>query len=115
MNLQKNIIRRYKETYPQDKLKDISKKTSIQITRVFRLLNGAEMKVSELEAFMKTLAQSSEQTPLVKLAQECELELSKERKLFVITQLKHALKINQFKKTLDSQTFLFNSPEVQVG
>ena len=77
MNLQQNIIRRYKETYPEDKLKDISNKTSIQITRVFRILNGAEMKVLELEAFMNTLRQSSEQTPLVTLAQSCEQELSK--------------------------------------
>lgn len=56
--LEKEIIRRYRQVYPKDTLKMISEKTGIQITRVFRIMNGKPMKVKELEVFERVINQS---------------------------------------------------------
>lgn len=53
--LEKEIIRRYRRVFPNDTLKVISEKTGIQITRVFRIMNGKPMKVAELEVFERIL------------------------------------------------------------
>jgi len=53
--LEKEVIRRYRQVFPHDTLKVISQKTGIQITRVFRIMNGKPMKVKELEIFENIL------------------------------------------------------------
>ncbi|MFA5583405.1 MAG: hypothetical protein WDA09_04245 [Bacteriovoracaceae bacterium] len=53
--LEKEVIRRYRQVFPHDTLKAISEKTGIQITRVFRIMNGKPMKVKELEVFENIL------------------------------------------------------------
>ena len=53
MRLQNNVIACYKELFPKDTLKDISTKTGIQVTRIFRILNGHDMKLPEYECFQK--------------------------------------------------------------
>jgi len=58
MNLQKKVIHRYKEIYPNDRLRDISNRTGIQLTRVYRLLNGKDMKVAELEIFNQVIQEN---------------------------------------------------------
>lgn len=51
MSLQNKILDRYRLFFPQETLRTTSRRTGIQITRVFRLFNGKAMKVGELEAF----------------------------------------------------------------
>ena len=51
--LQKIVINSYMEINRGSTLKEISSDTGIQLTRVFRLLNGSEMKISEYEKFME--------------------------------------------------------------
>lgn len=51
MNLQNKTIERYRLFFPNQTLRQVSANTGIQITRVFRLMNGKTMKVKELEAF----------------------------------------------------------------
>ena len=51
MSLQNNILKSYRTHYPQDTLREISQRTGIQLTRIFRLLNGSSMKLSEYELF----------------------------------------------------------------
>ena len=93
MNIQTMILRQYKEKFPQDKLKEISQKTGIQITRVFRLFNGAEMKVSELEKFQHIINQDLLNSPLLKLAKECESHLGQSRKREIISFMNHSLAV----------------------
>lgn len=50
MSLQNKTIERYRVLFPNDTLREISQRTGIQITRVFRLLNGKTMKIIEFEA-----------------------------------------------------------------
>lgn len=63
MSLQKRAIQRYRQFYPQDTLKEVSTRTGIQITRVFRLFNGKPMKVKELEAFETAVSARSSLNP----------------------------------------------------
>ena len=50
---QKEILEKYKALYGKQTLKKMSEQTGIQLTRMFRLLNGAEMKISEYEVLLK--------------------------------------------------------------
>jgi signal recognition particle GTPase len=60
MNMQKNVIKRFKSKYPDLTLKETSSLTGIQMTRIFRIFNGHEMKVSEYEKFQEVIHQSEE-------------------------------------------------------
>ena len=53
--MQKAILKRYWQVRGDLTLKQISKDTGIQLTRVFRILRGAEMKLSEYEIFQKII------------------------------------------------------------
>jgi len=55
MTLQEKTIQRYRQLFPNQPLREVSAKTGIQITRVFRLFNGKVMKVGELEAFERAI------------------------------------------------------------
>lgn len=55
--LERETIQRYRKTFPNETLKNTSEKTGIQITRVFRIMNGKPMKVRELEIFQQILNQ----------------------------------------------------------
>ena len=52
---ERETVQRYRKMFPNDTLKTISQKTGIQLTRVFRIMNGKPMKVSELEIFENIL------------------------------------------------------------
>lgn len=63
MSLQNKTILRYRQFFPQDTLREISLRTGIQITRVFRLMNGKTMKVGELEAFETAVSNKIAENP----------------------------------------------------
>lgn len=63
MSLQKNTISRYRQLFPNDTLREVSARTGIQITRVFRLFSGKTMKVGELEAFQKAIDLKMNENP----------------------------------------------------
>lgn len=63
MSLQSKTIHRYRQFFPQDTLREVSSRTGIQITRVFRLFNGKNMKVGELEAFESAVTLKMAETP----------------------------------------------------
>lgn len=100
MDLQKAVLEQYKHAYPKDTLKEISSKTNIQITRVFRLLNGSEMKISEYAAFEKCLPTNQSTSEFIQTANQCLTKLEPERKKMLLAQMKHALKINFLKQML---------------
>lgn len=53
--IQQETINRYKKKYPNHTFREISAQTGIQLTRVFRIINGYEMKLSEYLAFQKVI------------------------------------------------------------
>lgn len=74
--LEKEILRRYRKSFPNDTLKMIAAKTGIQVTRVFRIMNGKPMKVTELEIFQCLLNQPGKFTELELLTKTAALELT---------------------------------------
>lgn len=51
MCLQTRIIKEYRELFPRYTLRETSAQTGIQLTRIFRIYNGAPMKLGEYELF----------------------------------------------------------------
>ncbi len=66
MKLQEKILREFQQTFPNETLRNISELTGIQLTRVFRLMNGSAMKLDEYESF---LAAIESQLPAAELQQ----------------------------------------------
>lgn len=63
MSLQQNTLKRYRQLFPQETLREVSARTGIQITRVFRLFTGKTMKVGELEAFQTAITSKIAENP----------------------------------------------------
>lgn len=79
MDLQRTILNRYLELNEKPTLKKIAKDTGIQLTRVFRILNGSTMKLSEYQIINKKVQEKlGLQESLESLASECEKILSPE-------------------------------------
>ncbi len=63
MKLQSKTLHRYRQLFPNETLRQTSARTGIQITRVFRLFNGKNMKVGELEAFEAAILSKIAENP----------------------------------------------------
>lgn len=63
MSLQNKTLERYRLFFPQETLREVSARTGIQITRVFRLFNGKPMKLGEFEAFEKAISDKIAENP----------------------------------------------------
>lgn len=60
MSLQQRIVHEYRAKFPGQTLREVSARTNIQLTRVFRLFNGAAMKLDEYERFHQLVHGSRE-------------------------------------------------------
>jgi len=79
MDLQKTILNQYMLLNGKPTLKKISADTGIQLTRVFRILNGSTMKLSEYQIFNKKVKEKMGLTEgLEAIAFECSMRLSPE-------------------------------------
>ncbi len=79
MILQKTIIQNYLDLIGTKKtLKEMSEDLGINITRVFRLLQGHQMKLSEYEKFKKFISMNDKSShDLVRLSELCVDRLSR--------------------------------------
>ena len=76
MKIQESILRQYMRRTGNVTLKSISNDTGLQVTRIFRLLNGAEMKLNEYRVFYwKVQDLHDSKICLQNLAEECALKL----------------------------------------
>jgi hypothetical protein len=106
-SLQENILNQYRSTFPNDKLKDYSSKTGIQITRIHRILNGAEMKLTEFEAFERAILGSDPVSEdFIKTAFSCLKSLNVKKINEYKRIMNHALKLEKMKE-LNIQPQLF--------
>lgn len=79
MNLQKLILKQYMLLKNEPTLRAIAAETGIQQTRIFRLMNGSKMKLSEYEIFHQKVKDSMGLSDGIEmLAHECFINLSKE-------------------------------------
>ena len=99
MSLQMWVIDKYIRTTGFKTLKEISKDTGIQLTRVFRILHGKEMKLKEFEIFQKKSLFNLDQTlKIVSLANECAFKLDEKKILDITNFMKRTIKISELKK-----------------
>lgn len=104
--IQEKVIKRYLDIHKNPTLKHISKDTQIQVTRVFRILNGSEMKLSEYQKFMDSIekrAEANNNNPNEKqflhqnldcLLEECESSLSTNSIAEIREYIKRKLKLS---------------------
>lgn len=79
MDLQKTILNQYMLLNGKPTLKKISEDTGIQLTRVFRLFNGSQMKLDEYQTFNQKVKERMGLTDsLEQIAFECSMRLSPE-------------------------------------
>lgn len=111
MKLQDHILKRYRKNFPEHTLKEISETTGLQITRVFRIFNGSEMKVSEFEAFQNALEEKSYNSlHFITTAKKCLQLLSEETLQTLNNEMLLKISIKKQSKllsTFDGQNNLF--------
>jgi hypothetical protein len=105
MNLQNKVINQYRELHKFPTLQFIAQDTGIQITRVFRILNGlVEMKISEYESMLTSIQRIQhshlglgyELQELARLTHSCQVELSKDQIEEICEDLKMKLRLNEY-------------------
>ena len=99
MSVQSIVLQQFNEAHPKAKLKEISERTGIQITRVFRILNGAEMKVTEWERFQKASLSRTNIDSFTLIAKRCSLKLSPQRRKHLQAYMEQALSLLDFTVT----------------
>lgn len=105
-DLQLQIINQYKSKFPKHTLKDISKATSIQNTRVFRIMNGSEMKISEYEVFQKCINKTKNVSKLEKLIKECKSTLSELKMNNLCYELETLIKMQRLTHPFETQDLM---------
>ncbi len=99
MKLQKWVIEKYINLTGLNTLNDISKDTGIQITRVFRLIHGKEMKLKEFEIFQSKIFKNlKKSSSILSLINECLLKLGDPKLEEIDETLRRALLIWELKK-----------------
>lgn len=94
--LQKSILLDYRDHFPKESLREVSEKTQIQLTRIFRIFNGSTMKLDEYEK-MKNQLPRNHQSEIEELALKCKEQLSVERYNYLRNEMIYALKLNEMK------------------
>jgi len=104
MQLQKIILGQYVLLNEQPTLKNISADTGIQITRVFRLFNGATMKLCEYQIFQQKVKEKMGLTnTLEAIAFDCSLKLSPQAIKEIETYLTRKMEIWKLKQPTANQ------------
>lgn len=101
MILQKTILSQYLLLKDRPKLKAISADTGIQITRVFRLFNGAIMNLSEYQIFQQKVKECMGLTnSLESIAFDCSVKLNPSAILEIEVFLYRKLEMWKFKQVV---------------
>ena len=62
---QTKLIQMYRKKFPNESFRKMSKRTGIQISRLFRVFNGQEMRISEFLKIQEFVCDQSEFMPTV--------------------------------------------------
>lgn len=94
MKTQLNVIKQFMMIFKKPTLNKISTMTGIQLTRVFRIINGSEMKLSEYEIFQEKIDDEvGIDRTLRDLLNNCEHKLSRRGILEIQDLLEEQLQI----------------------
>lgn len=106
MSLQTAIIKEFNYHYPNIPLREVTSLTGIQITRVFRLYNGSEMKLKEYESFKNAISKVSHTSNASNFHRNSQLCLEKlsSKRINELSRLMHsALSITALRKNTKHQ------------
>ncbi len=114
--LQQFILQEYWNLKGNPSLKYVAQETGIQLTRIHRLMNSHEMRISEFSIF-KDLVEKKSHLPtltinvaskssLAELAQELEDFLDEEEKIDFASLLEREIKKQRIKKTKSNSVLL---------
>ncbi len=94
---QSQILKKYMDLNGQPTLREICEDTGIQLTRIFRLLNGSEMKIGEYMTFKNRINKNFSGNSLQELGAQCDRLLSEEIKSELVYLLKNKIKMQNYK------------------
>lgn len=97
MLCQKMILEKYMYLYSRPTVREIASQTGIQATRVFRLFNGAVMKLTEYEIFKKLVDEKNNGPLLESLAEKCLSHLSLKALKDIENAMKRKLELHELK------------------
>ena len=114
MSLQIRTVQKYKLLFPNETLREVSSRTGIQITRVFRILNGKQMKLKEFEAFENAISskisEKKEFGYLVNLIEEVSSLLSNDEMAKISNYVERKILNKKISTSYNNQTF--NNAEI---
>tara|TARA_Y100001936_G_C16050803_1_gene657658 strand:+ start:629 stop:970 length:342 start_codon:yes stop_codon:yes gene_type:complete len=99
MNYQNSIIKNYRKIFPNRSLRVSAEEIGINMTRLHRIFNGAEMKLHEYEAFERCLRKHSckpSQLNFIERIIEGLSVMSESELGFFEVEINHILKLKQF-------------------
>jgi len=94
MELQKKLLKQYEQTFETPTLRKMSQDSGIQLTRLFRIFNGYQMKITEYEMIRKkVLERKGLVGNIEELAFNCSTKLSLEMNQEIESFLKRKLEL----------------------
>lgn len=91
--MQENIIKEFRDTFKGMTLNDLTKICHIERTRLFRIFNGYEMKLSEYEKMKSCLtSELGNENSLEKVASDCASNFKERECLKISEQLKRKMR-----------------------
>ena len=94
--MQKKILRTYIQELGKSTIRELARDSKIQQTRIFRLMNGSEMKISEYLIIKSRIAElMSKNSDLMINAENCENTLSYHGLSQLSVQMKRKAKLAQ--------------------
>jgi hypothetical protein len=93
--IQNELLDKYMQLNGNPVLRKIVADTGIQLTRIFRLFNGAEMKLGEYLIFQAKVNEYVKGESIQNLGEKCDRVLSEEVKKEVIYELNKKIKMQK--------------------
>lgn len=97
MKLQYKILSTFKKNYPDLSYKQISKLTGIEKSRIFRIFNGSELKITELEIIdnFNQEANSPGNIEFIETAKQCLTTLNRKILNKLLLEMQYTLTSSQ--------------------
>lgn len=97
------LIEAYFKKYPKDSLRKVSERTSIQKTRVYRIFNGHEMKVSEFQTIENLIIDNKMESTFLTLTKKCIQQLQSSQIKEIQDLMKKQIKLAKYSYLQDYQ------------
>ena len=101
-SIQIELLEKYMSINNNPTLRFITEDTGIQLTRVFRLFNGSEMKLGEYLKFKDRINGKLTSKSIEDIGEECDRVLGENQKIDISSYLEKKLKLQKFQLVTNS-------------